>query len=170
MNGSPRSGPPDEAIRSSPVAEGTDAGKTRPKEPTVQTVPTIQYANDETPYRAGACNIGPAEQARRRRAGIAGIAAAATLAVLMVVAGAEPILRWVVAIPLYGGIIGFAQAQLKFCVGFGLSGVRNFGALGSVDKVEAEAVAADRRRAILVGAACGVATIAITAVFVALPI
>jgi uncharacterized membrane protein len=133
-------------------------------------VPSIQYANDQTPYRAGACNIGPAEQARRRRAGIAGIAAAATLAVLMLVAGAEPILRWVVAIPLYGGIIGFAQAQLKFCVGFGLAGVRNFGPLGSAEKVEAEAAAEDRRRALLIGAACGVVTLAITALFVALPV
>lgn len=124
---------------------------------------------DASAYRAGACNIGPAEIARRRRSGIAGLLTAFTLAVLMTVAGTAPVLRWIVAAPLAMGLMGVVQARLRFCVAFGLQGLRSFGPPGDAERVDdADAARADRRRALLVIAAVVVASLATTAVFVAL--
>jgi hypothetical protein len=129
------------------------------------------YVDETARYRAGACNIGPAEISRRRRGGLAGIAAALSVGALMLLAGAEPVLRWIVAIPLYGGIVGLAQAQLRFCAGYGFSGLRNFGPAGDPERVDDPVAArADRRRAIALAAGCGFLTIALTALFVALPL
>jgi hypothetical protein len=93
------------------------------------------YVDDIAPYRAGACNIGPAEIARRRRAGLSGLLTAGTLAILMFIAGTDPVLRWIVAVPLYLGLLGMIQARLRFCVAFGLAGLRNFGPLGAQERV-----------------------------------
>ena len=41
----------------------------------------ISYVTDSDSYQAGVCNIGPAEVARRRRAGYLGVVVAAVLAV-----------------------------------------------------------------------------------------
>lgn len=124
-----------------------------------------------SPYRAGTCNIGRAEIDRRRRSGIAGLLTAATLAVLMLVAGTDPVLRWIVAVPLYVGLLGLVQARLRFCVAFGLAGFRNFGPLGERERVgEAVAVGRDRRRAVLVTGAVALAALAIAALFVSLPL
>ena len=99
-------------------------------------------------YRPGACNIGPAEIARRRRAGIVGLVAAVALAAVLVFVGAPPAVRWLVALPLASGAVGFLQARLRFCAAYGIAGVRNFGALGSVERVEeATARHADRAKA-----------------------
>jgi hypothetical protein len=127
--------------------------------------------NATSPYRAGACNIGPAEISRRRRSGIAGLLTAGTLTLLMLVAGTDPLLRWIIAAPLYVGLLGFVQAQLRFCVAFGFAGLRNFGAIGDQHRVtEPDAARADRRRAVAVMALVLVASLAITAVIVALPV
>jgi hypothetical protein len=129
------------------------------------------YVDDVSGYRAGACNIGPAEISRRRRAGLAGIAAAVTVGALMLIAGADPVLRWLVAIPLYGGIIGFAQAQLRFCAGYGFAGLRNFGPAGDPERVDDPVAArADRRRAMALAVGCGALTVVLTGLFVALPL
>jgi hypothetical protein len=121
-------------------------------------------------YRAGACNIGPAEISRRYRSGIAGLLTAATLTILMLVAGTDPILRWIIAVPLFVGLLGLTQARLRFCVAFGMAGVSNFGPLGTQTRVtEPAEVRADRRRAMLVTALVGIVAIAITAVIVAIP-
>jgi hypothetical protein len=102
-------------------------------------------------YYPGACNIGPAEIARRRRAGILGLAAAAILAVALLALGAPPAARLLVGLPLAGGVVGLLQARLRFCAAYGMSGVRNFGPLGSVERVEdARARRADRARALLI--------------------
>jgi len=128
------------------------------------------YVDDIAQYRAGACNIGPAEISRRRRAGLSGLLTAGTLAILMSLAGTDPILRWIVAVPLYLGLLGMVQARLRFCVAFGLAGLRNFGPLGSQQRVaEPAAIGADRRRALLISAAVAVVSVAMTALFVSLP-
>jgi hypothetical protein len=120
--------------------------------------------------RPRACNIGPAEIARRRRAGIAGLLTAATLAVLMLIAGTDPLLRWIVAVPLYVGLLGLVQARLRFCVAFGMAGVENFGALGGQRRVGDRGTAsADRRRAIVIAVAVALVALAITALLVAIP-
>lgn len=129
------------------------------------------YVNDASPYRAGACNIGPAEIARRRRSGIAALLTAVTLALLMLVAETNTVLRWIVAVPLAWGLIGLVQAQLRFCVAYGLAGMRNFGPLGTRERVEeTDAVRADRRRALMIMAAVTLVAVAITALYVAIPL
>ncbi|HSW41197.1 MAG TPA: hypothetical protein VLM76_01665, partial [Patescibacteria group bacterium] len=78
-------------------------------------------------YRPGACNIGRAEIARRRRAGVFGLGAAGVLAAALLLVDAPAAARWLVALPLAGGAVGLLQARFRFCAAFGLAGVRNFG-------------------------------------------
>ena len=77
------------------------------------------------------CNIGPAEIARRRRAGHTGVIAALALLVVLVAIGAPPIARLLIALPVAVGASGYLQAWLKFCAGFGSAGVFNFGERGT---------------------------------------
>ncbi len=69
-------------------------------------------------YRPGACNIGPDEIARRRRAGMAGVGIGVAIAVGLVVVGAPAWTRIAILPPLAGGIISLEQARRRFCVGF----------------------------------------------------
>ncbi len=113
------------------------------------TVPQISY--DDGAYRPGACNIGPAEIARRRRAGVLGVAAAVVLAAALLILGAPPLARLVVTLPLAAGSIGLLQARFHFCVGFALAGLRNFGPLGGEERItDVAARRADLRTAGLV--------------------
>ncbi|HEX5013263.1 MAG TPA: hypothetical protein VFV72_03815 [Candidatus Limnocylindrales bacterium] len=99
-------------------------------------------------YRPGVCNIGPAEVARRRRAGHAGLIATIVLFAVLVAIGAPPIARLLLVIPAAVSASGYLQAYLKFCAGFGARGVYNFGDLGPTEKVgEAAARALDRAKA-----------------------
>ena len=132
----------------------------------------LQYL-DESPgrYRAGACNIGPAEIARRRRAGIVGIGVTLVLAAALIAVGAPPLVRLAIAVPLAVGILGFLQARARFCVAYGLGGLRNFGALGSESKVTDTADRkADQRRALLMALGAGGVALVIAAVFAILPL
>jgi hypothetical protein len=116
---------------------------------TTLSVPQISYETGS--YEPGACNIGPAEIARRRRAGIAGIAAALMLAAGLFIVGAPPVTRIVVALPLSAGAVGLLQARFRFCVRFALAGLRNFGPLGAAERVTDRAAhRADLQRAVLV--------------------
>jgi hypothetical protein len=118
------------------------------------TSPQIAFDTQPGEYRAAACNIGPAEIARRRRAGYAGIGAAVVLGAVLLVIDAPTTARLLVGIPLAGGATGFLQARFRFCAGFGMAGVRNFGALGSVERVEdAAARRADRAKALRISLA-----------------
>ncbi len=129
---------------------------------------TIEYEM-EPAYAPGACNIGPAEIRRRQRAGIAGVGAAVVLGILLLVVDAPSVARWLVAIPLSAGIVGFAQAHFRFCAAYGLMGVRNFGSLGTTEAVEPDAVAADRRRALAIGGGSVALAIILAGLFVLLP-
>jgi hypothetical protein len=105
-------------------------------------------------YRPGACNIGSAEIARRRRFGLIGLTASALLALALLAAGAPPITRFPVALPVAGSAIGLIQARLRFCAAFGIAGLRNFGPLGGEERVtEAAARRADRLMALRIVAA-----------------
>ena len=122
-------------------------------------------------YRPGACNIGPAEIARRRNAGIAGVAVAAALAGALVVGGAPDWTRWLVALPLAGGAAGLLQARLRFCAAYGFGGLRNFGPLGRASRVDDTAARrADRRRALQIGLASAAIGLVGTGFLVALPV
>ena len=105
-------------------------------------------------YRPGVCNIGPAEIARRRRAGHVGlVATVVTLGVLAAI-DAPPVARLIVALPATVATSGYLQARLRFCAGFGSRGVFNFGPLGQVqDVADGDARARDRSKASQIGLA-----------------
>jgi hypothetical protein len=123
------------------------------------------------PYRPGACNIGPYEIARRRHAGLFELGLAAVIAVALVVVDAPPVARLVVFPFLAGAIVSLEQARRHFCAGFGMAGIRNFGAREDLEHIaDAAAKAADRRAALVMFGYSSAIAAAITALFVVLPI
>jgi hypothetical protein len=132
----------------------------------------IDYAADApSDYRAGACNIGPEEIARRRRAGLVAIGIAAVVAVALVVIDAPAVLRLAVFPPLASGLVSLEQVRRRFCVGFALAGLRNFGPLGTPDRVTDDAdLAADRRAALRMIAHMSTIALAVSLAFVALAV
>jgi len=133
--------------------------------------PLIVYDTPAGEYRPGACNIGSAEIARRRSAGLLGVAAAAALAVALVALGAPTAARWLVAVPLAGGAVGLLQARFRFCAAYGMAGVSNFGPLGDVRRVEDVAARrADRAKAAAIVVAAGAIGIAGALALVLLPL
>ena len=99
------------------------------------TVANRQSRPDAT-YQPGACNIGPAEIARRRQAALAGLILTIVLFALLVALSASPLVRFLIAIPAAGTTIAYLQVRLKFCVAFGSRGVFNFGELGEQRQVQ----------------------------------
>ena len=104
-------------------------------------------------YVAGACNIGPEEITRRKRAAVAGLLATVLLAVALVAlgapSGAGP--RLLIALPLTGAAIGWIQARRRFCMAYGLAGTFNLGKIGEMSRVtDQRALAADRRTALII--------------------
>jgi hypothetical protein len=98
-------------------------------------------------YEPGVCNIGPAEIAKRRRAGIVGALMTLGLLIILVALDLPPVVRVVVFVPAAIAASGFIQADMKFCAGFAALGVFNFGGHGDrVEIVDAEARTRDRRR------------------------
>ncbi len=132
---------------------------------------TIRYASEPTGYRPGACNIGPEEIARRRRAGLTGVGIAVAIGLGLVALGAPAWARVLVFPFLAGGLISLEQARRRFCVAFAMGGVRNFGPIGPRDEVTDDADRASDRRAalIMVGYMSAIAA-GITAVCVLLPV
>ena len=78
-------------------------------------------------YVPGVCNIGPMEIRRRRAFAIAGFAAAAVLFAVLVAIGAPAWTRLLVLLPLMGGVFSWLQARRRFCAGFAMAGIANFG-------------------------------------------
>ena len=124
-----------------------------------------------TEYRPGACNIGPAEIARRRRAGHVGLLAAAVTLGVLVAIGAPPAARLIVALPAAVAASGYLQARLRFCAGFGSRGVFNFGPLGQTHEVaDGDARAQDRSKANQIGLASLAVGVAVGVLAVLLPL
>lgn len=129
--------------------------------------PPAEPAPIELEYQPGLCNIGPAEIARRRRAGHLGLAATLALLTVLVAVGAPPLVRLATALPAAAAASGYLQARLRFCAAFGWRGIFNFGPLGRVQSVaDRDAAAKDRRRAIeialaalVIGLAAGLAAV-----------
>jgi hypothetical protein len=110
-------------------------------------------------YVPGACNIGPAEIARRRRAAIAATVLTVVVAAAVVVARL-PDAAAVVLFPLAtGAAVSWLQVVRRFCVAFGAAGIKNLGDLGTVSPVSDPAArTADRattRRMIIESCAYG---------------
>jgi hypothetical protein len=99
-------------------------------------------------YEPGVCNIGPAEIARRRRAGHAGLIATVAILGTLILIDFHPLARLVVIVPASVSASGYLQARLKFCAGYGQLGVFNLGPLGERTAInDTDALARDRRRA-----------------------
>ncbi len=106
-------------------------------------------AND---YRAGACNIGPAEIRRRRTAGHLGLAATIALLVVLLLTDAPTVLRLLVVLPASLSAAGYLQARMRFCANYGWRGIFNVGEIGDDRQVDdGIARAADRRLALRIG-------------------
>lgn len=106
-------------------------------------------------YAPGVCNIGPAEIARRRRAGHVGLAAATAVFAGLAALKAPPAARFAVALPAAVAASGYLQARFHFCVGFGSRGLYNFGELGPTIEVDDDAArAADRAKSLQLALAC----------------
>lgn len=129
----------------------------------------LQYIDTDTSrYQPGVCNIGPAEIRRRRHIGYLGLAGAAVLFMALLAVDAPAWSRLLVALPVAGGLDGLIQARERFCAGFALAGLQNMGELGEQVAVEdAEARAADRRKAIRIHATAAVGGL-VTAIALAL--
>jgi hypothetical protein len=125
--------------------------------PAVGGVDGVAESNSALDYRPGVCNIGPAEIARRRRGGRVGLVATVGALAGLSLVKAPPLTRLVLAVPAAVSASGYLQARLRFCAGFGSLGVYNFGAVGATATVaDDEARAADRTRAVQIGAASAV--------------
>jgi len=122
-------------------------------------------------YQPGICNIGPAEIARRRRAGHIGLVATIALFAILVLVSAPPLARLVLIIPAAVSASGYLQAYLKFCAGFGSRGIFNFDEVGTTEQVaDAAARALDKAKANRIGLASFAIGIAVALVAVVLPI
>jgi hypothetical protein len=105
-------------------------------------------------YEPGVCNIGPAEIARRRRAGHVSLAATVVLFVALVALGLPHWTRLLLVVTAGGSAAGYLQAMLHFCAGFGSEGVFNFGELGTTQRVaDPHARARDRMKSLQIGLA-----------------
>jgi hypothetical protein len=111
-----------------------------------------------TAYQPGVCNIGPAEIARRRRAGHVGLIATVGLLAGLVAVDAPPVARLLVALPAAVAASGYLQARLRFCAGFGSRGVFNFGEIGGTDRV---ADSGARRRDLMKARQIGLGSLAV---------
>ena len=134
-------------------------------------VPGISILGDKgSAYQPGVCNIGPAEIARRRRAGHVGLGATVGLWGGLLAVGAPPPARLLVALPAALAASGYLQARLRFCAGFGSAGVFNFGSLGETHQVQDDAARArDRARATQIGLASLASGLLVGALAVLLP-
>ena len=121
----------------------------------------IAIKDERGEYRAGACNIGPEEIAQRRRMGLVFLAI-----------DAPAWLRIAIWPPLAAAFTTLEQVRRRFCVAFGMAGVRNFGPeVGHAQRIEDdEARASDRRTALTMALYCSLLAAVVTVVFVLLPI
>jgi hypothetical protein len=122
-------------------------------------------------YQPGVCNIGPAEIARRRRAGHVGLIATIALFAILVLVSAPPLARLILVVPAAVSASGYLQAYLKFCAGFGSRGIFNFDDVGTTQQVaDAASRALDKAKANRIGLASFAIGIAVAVIAVLLPI
>jgi hypothetical protein len=123
-------------------------------------------------YQAGACNIGPAEIARRRRTGHVGLITTVVLLAVLLLLDAPTWTRLVVFLPAVLGAAGYLQAHFRFCADYGWRGVFNVGERAGHDRTTEVADSAarrtDRRRAMLISAGSAVIGLAVTLLALAL--
>jgi hypothetical protein len=141
----------------------TPAFVVAPGSPSLRTGPTD--------YRAGVCNIGPAEIASRRLFGHIGLAMTVLAFIVLVAIHAPPLARLLLALPAAGAATGYLQAHFKFCVAFGSAGVFNFGRPGRTERVvDPVSRARDRARALQLAAMAAFIGLAVGIAAILLPI
>lgn len=122
-------------------------------------------------YRAGVCNIGPAEIARRRQAGHVGLLITIATFASLVAIDAPPLARLILVLPAAAAASGYLQALLKFCAGFGSRGIFNFGPVGDTQQVvDEDARGRDRATANRIGMASLAIGVAVGVVAVVIPL
>jgi len=123
-------------------------------------------------YQPGVCNIGPAEIRARRQSGHLGALVTVIAFAALMLLDADPAWRLVLVIPAAGAASGYLQAAFHFCANFGFRGLFNFGdRVGNTESVvAAEAIAADRRKALQIAGLSLLAGAAVALVFYAVPI
>jgi hypothetical protein len=100
-------------------------------------------------YQPGVCNIGRAEIARRKQAGWIGTIATVVLWLVLILLHVSAVWRLMLFVTAFIAAIGFLQAHMHFCAGFGFRGVFNLGPkAGRVKKVQEEFRRRDRMRAL----------------------
>lgn len=122
-------------------------------------------------YVPGTCNLGKAEVRRRQVVAIIGAALTLISFAGLVAAGTENSARWSLFAPLMVFSVGFIQSRKKFCLAYGLMGTFNLGKLGDITRVQsAEDRKADRKTALTIFAQSALLALALTALFVLLPV
>ncbi len=125
-----------------------------------------------TAYVPGVCNINPAEIAYRRKAEYIGFAVAVVLLIGLLFTSLNPVLRAVVVfLPLFVGVIGYFQVKNHFCVSYGASGKQNAtpGSATAADVIEAEAKAADKKKARSMNLKAAAISLVIAAITILIP-
>jgi len=96
-------------------------------------------SSDEFEYIPGVCNIGVREIRRRQLVGGIGLFLTITTVFGFYHQHSSQIARLGTFLPALVMSIGYLQARKKFCLGFGISGLFNFGSLGNAKRVISEA-------------------------------
>jgi hypothetical protein len=96
-------------------------------------------SSDEFEYIPGVCNIGVREIRRRQLVGAIGLFLTITTVFGFYHQHSSQLARLGTFLPALVMSIGYLQARKKFCLGFGISGLFNFGSLGNAKKVISEA-------------------------------
>ena len=99
-------------------------------------IKTLPDENDARQYIPGVCNIGKKEIQQRRNGIFFALALLIVVVVLLEVFKADKLWRLIVFLPATSLAVSFQQWYFKFCVGFGMKGVFNFGDLGKTFTVE----------------------------------
>lgn len=121
-------------------------------------------------YIPGTCNIGKAEIKRRRNGAIFSAILTIVCIFLLQAFEVDRLWRLVVFIPAASFGISLLQWYLRFCVGFGMKGVFNFGDIGKTFSVEQEEnFRKDRAKAIRMIVAGVLIGAAITIIYFLLP-
>jgi len=96
-------------------------------------------SSDEFEYIPGVCNIGVREIRRRQLVGGIGLFLTITTVFGFYHQHSSQIARLGTFLPALVMSIGYLQERKKFCLGFGISGLFNFGSLGNAKRVISEA-------------------------------
>ena len=122
-------------------------------------------------YVPGTCNLGKAEIRRRQIVALIGAILTLSSFAGLLAADTANSARWSLFAPLMVFSIGFIQSRKKFCLAYGLMGTFNLGKLGDITRVQSpEDRKADRKTAVTILLQSALLALALTALFVILPL